>query len=308
MSKYLSEISNISETNIPNLDMFVLWALELFSENNNFSIPSFSFNKPVVIGSWNAKNTIKIIYDWLDVVFADETNYKIAMDRKWADWVIIYSASWWKHSVIITKYALSKNLWVKLITCNENCETSKILDNSNITVTPKNREPYTYNTSTYMWWILANTKEDPKEILDFIENKLSKIIPNNFSNYTWFLFALPDKFSSISALLEVKFIELFWRNIARDIKSFEELKHAITVVPCEKELCIKFWDWDLYFNWDILNIELPENLWLAWFMAVWYYIIWKIQEQNKPYFRENIWKYIEDLKKSDFWKGMWVIV
>lgn len=308
MTKYLDKLANIDENNIPNLDEVVLWALDLFSNTPDFSIPKFDFNKPVIIGSWNAKNTIKIIYDWLDVIFADENNYKEAIARKWVDWVIIYSASWWKHAPIIAKYAISKNIEVRLVTCNKDSETSKILDSSKITVTPKIKEPYTYNTSTYMWWILANTKENSKEMLDFIENTLSKIIPNNFANYTWFLFALPNKFAWISPLLEVKFIELFWRNIARDIKSFEELKHAVTVVPCEKELCIKFWEWDFYFNWDILDIALPENLWLAWFMAIWYYIVWKIQEQNKPYFKENIAKYIENLKKSDFGNWMWVIV
>ena len=43
-------------------------------------------------------------------------------------------------------------------------------------------------------------------------------------------------------------------------------------------------------------------------MAIWYYIVWKIQEQNKPYFKENIAKYIENLKKSDFGNWMWIIV
>lgn len=135
---------------------------------------------------------------------------------------------------------MDRGLEVRLVTCNVHPEAEKILPTSNITVTPKNREPYTYNTSTYMGWVLANTRENPREIIDFIENTLSKIIPDNFAKYTGFLFVIPDRFAGIALLLEVKFIELFGRNIARDIKTFEEMKHAITVVPCPTELCIRF--------------------------------------------------------------------
>lgn len=308
MTKYVNNITHMSDNNIPDLDEVVLWALDLFLDNKEIFIPNFHFNKAVIIGSGNAKNTIKIIYEWQDVIFADETNYEKAIARNWVDSVIIYSASWWKHAPIVAQYALSQNKKVKLITCNENSETSNILNKEDIIITPKNKEPYTYNTSTYMWWILANTKENPEWIIQYIENNISKIIPNNFSDYNWFLFAIPDKFAGIAPLVDVKFIELFWRNISRDIKTFEELKHAITVVPCKKELCIKFWPWEIYFQWDILNISLPHDLWLAWFMAVTYYIVWKIQKQLPPYFKENIWKYIQNLNKSEFWKWMWVIV
>tara|TARA_Y100001960_G_C14159390_1_gene580014 strand:+ start:461 stop:583 length:123 start_codon:yes stop_codon:yes gene_type:complete len=40
--------------------------------------------------------------------------------------------------------------------------------------------------------------------------------------------------------MRVKFIELFGRKIARDVFSYEHLKHAITVIPEEKELAIHF--------------------------------------------------------------------
>jgi hypothetical protein len=39
-------------------------------------------------------------------------------------------------------------------------------------------------------------------------------------------------------LFRVKFIELFGRKIARDVFSYEQMKHAITVVPNKKELAI----------------------------------------------------------------------
>jgi DNA polymerase III alpha subunit (gram-positive type) len=38
MIKYLDKISNINENNIPNLDLVVMSALELFSVNKDFSL------------------------------------------------------------------------------------------------------------------------------------------------------------------------------------------------------------------------------------------------------------------------------
>jgi len=308
MSKYLEKLNSISEENIPNLDLVVMWALELFSRKNDFFIDDFWFKKPVIIWSGNAKNTSKIIYKNTDSVFADENNYKEALNMSWIDWVVIFSASGWKHAPIIAKYALWLNIEVKLITCNSENDTNSIIWIENVIVTPRNLEPYTYNTSTYMWWILAKTKENPIEIIDFIENKLDKILPNNFYEYNWFLFAIPNKFAWVAPLIDVKFIELFGRNISRDIKTFEELKHAVTIVPNKKELCIKFGEDEIYYNWEILNIILPENIWLAWFMAIWYYIVWKMQSQMPPYFKDNIIQYISYLNKSDFGKNMKVIV
>lgn len=308
MKKYLDQLKNISEENIPNLDLVVMWALELFSLGNTFSFWEFWFKKPVVIWSGNAKNTSRIIYENTNAIFADENNYKESINMEWVDWVVIFSASWWKHAPIIAKYAVSKNLQVKLITCNSENDTNLIIWKENVLVTPKNKEPYTYNTSTYMWWVLAKTNENPAQIINFIENKLDKLLPKDFYSYDWFLFVIPNKFAIIAPLIDVKFIELFGRNIARDIKTFEELKHAITVIPNKKELCIKFWNEEIYYSWDEINISLPEDLWLAWFMAVWYYIVWKIQSQFPAYFKDNIWKYISGLNKSDFWKNMKVIV
>lgn len=308
MIKYLDKISNINEDNIPNLDLVVMSALELFSVNKDFSLWEFWFNKPVIIWSGNAKNTSKIIYENTNAVFADENNYKESININWVDWVVIFSASWGKHAPIIAKYAISKNLKVKLITCNKENETNSIIWKENVIVTPKNMEPYTYNTSTYMWWIFAKTNENPVEIIEFIENKLDKILPNNFYTYNWFLFVIPNKFAWIAPLIDVKFIELFGRNVSRDIKTFEELKHAVTVVPNKKELCIKFGSEEIYYNGEVLNISLPENIWLAWFMAIWYYIVWKIQWQFPPYFKDNIKSYISYLNKSAFGKNMKVIV
>jgi hypothetical protein len=107
---------------------------------------------------------------------------------------------------------------------------------------PKIAEPYTYNTSTYFGYILA---EDPiidliqlKEfITSTLENELSKI---DFSQYTGFCIVVPDQFVLLREMFEVKFIELFGRKLGRDVFSYEQMKHATTVVKDPKELFICF--------------------------------------------------------------------
>lgn len=307
MWRYIELLKNTNEKNLASLDLVVMAALDLFSSDLSVKIPDFDFKKPVIVGSWNAKNTSKILYENRDVYYADENNYKEIISMPWVDWVVIFSASWGKHAPIVAQYAKEKKLRVKLVTCNENNETNKIIWVENIIVTPRNLEPYTYNTSTYMWWIIAKTKENPKEISDYIEQQLKTKIDIDFTKYNSFLFVIPNKFANIAPLIEVKFIELFWRNIARDVKTFEEMKHAVTVVPNPKELCIRFWKQDIYFSWDMIDIELPDFLWLAWFMAVSYFLVWFLQNQFPPYFKNHIENYILYLNKSDFWKNIKII-
>lgn len=309
MYENLEIIKKFDENSLPSLSTVTLAALELFIKEGLPKVELKNFKKPVVIGSGNAIATAKVIFANTDAVFADENTYQLALQREGVDGVVIFSASGAKHAPIIAKKALEKNLQVQLITCTNNSPAQEIIGKQNTIITKKNREPYTYNTSTYMGWILAKTKEDPKKIYDFIKNKIeNKIEKIPFDKYNGFLLVTPNHLSSVNHLFEVKFIELFARLIARDVKTFEELKHAITVVPSKTELCIKFGKEKVEFANDILEIELPQKIGPATLMAMGYFIIGKIQEKHKQYFKENIKTYIDTINKNSFGKGMNVIV
>ena len=86
------------------------------------------------------------------------------------------------------------------------------------------------------------------------------------------------------------------------------MKHAITVVPVENELAISFWEGNFDFENTRLNIPLPIDWDLASIMAIWYYVIWKIQQSYPNYFQKNIWNYIDRANESWFSKGLKVIV
>jgi hypothetical protein len=62
----------------------------------------------------------------------------------------------------------------------------------------------------------------------------------HFSDFTSFFIVLPDQFVLLREMIEVKFIELFGRKVARDIFTYEQMRHATTVVQDERELFLCF--------------------------------------------------------------------
>ena len=169
MMKFLEQTKTFTEDNLISLNDAVLAALELFQ---TVDIKKWNFSKlkrPLIAGSWNAIVTAEIIFSWIDAIFCDETDFDEAIQKD-IDWIIIISASGEKHAPIFAEKAQSKTLPVFLLTCSQNSSAEKIVWEKNTTITPKNREPYTYNTSTYMGWVLANTWENPKKIFEYIQN------------------------------------------------------------------------------------------------------------------------------------------
>lgn len=308
--KNLKFMKTFNERLLPSLSTCTLGALELFVKDGISKMKIRKFKRPIVVGSGNAKVTSQILYQNGDCVFADENNIDDALKRKSVDGLLIFSASGGKHAPIIAKKAQKRNIKTQLITCSKDSAAEKIIGSKNTIITHKNKEPYTYNTSTYMGWILAKTEENPKKILEYIEKEVSKKVSKNLGKYDSFLFITPNEFEIVNKLFETKFTELFGRNIARDIKTYEEMKHAITVVPSKSELCIKFGESheEIIFTGDTLKIPLPKKCGPACMMAIGYYVIGKIQEQNKQYFKDNIVQYVRKASSKDFGKGIKVIV
>lgn len=303
---YVEQMKYFDEKHLPSLVDVTLASLELFVEK----LPKAkikSFKKPLIIGSGNAIATAKILYGNTNAIFGDETDYKEKLKLD-IDGVLIFSASGGKHAPIIAEAAKKKRKKVQLITCTPSSQAEEVVGKENTIVTPKNREPYTYNTSTYMGWIFAKTKEDPKKIMQFIKRSVAPKIPTNLKSYNGFLLITPDNLAGVNHLFEVKFIELFGRQVARDVKAYEELKHAITVVPNKKELCIQFGKGQVDFENDTLQIPLPKDCGPAALMAIGYYVIGCIQNQKPQYFKNNISDYINRNKKGNFGKAMSVIV
>ncbi|PIP61030.1 hypothetical protein COW99_06260 [Candidatus Roizmanbacteria bacterium CG22_combo_CG10-13_8_21_14_all_38_20] len=297
--KNIDTLNTFTLDTIPDLDVAVLGALELFQKKKAPELNTKKYKRPLVVGSGNAEATGRIIFEDTDAIFASESNFESKLKHiPDIDEVILISASGGKHAPIIAKYAKELDRNITLITNNPNAEASKFVEDNKIFIFPKNREPYTYNTSTYMGMILGKTNEDPEEIQKFIQQQIDTLTFPDFSQYDKYFLIIPPKFFGIIRMLEVKFIELFGRKIARDVETSEYMKHAVTVVP-SKELFISFGEKNTIWGEpdQRLHIPLPKNAGYAAMMAIGYYIIAQIQKQHPPYFKENIATYTKQILK-----------
>lgn len=307
MKSNLEVMKTFTEDNLPSLKITMLGALELFVEEGLRNFNFDKLGKCLVVGSGNAITTGKIIFSHLDCYFASESNYESFFEKDFND-VVIVSASGGKHAPIMAREFKDIGKNVYLLTCTDGSQAEEIVGKENTCVTLKNREPYAYNVSTYLGWILSVTKEDPEEILGYIENNIQPLIPDNFNKYDGFLFSTPNRFLELNSLLEVKFVELFGRAIARDIKTYEEIKHAFTIVPGTAELCIKFGNDEIDFQNDVLEIPVGKDVSYGKMMAITFYIIGCIQEQVPQYYKENIKSYVIRNSGGSFGKAVSVIV
>ena len=282
---------------LPNLDTVVLGALEMLSTQTLPAIDVSGYKRPLVVGSGNAEATGRIIFAETDALFASESTVDDKLTHiKDIDEVIIVSASGGKHAPIIAKKAQAAGKHVTLITNTPNSPAASAIDAQDLTVHvfPKNREPYTYNTSTYMAMILGYTRENPAAIQQFIESEVDSLSLPDFSAFTKYYLIVPPQFAGIIRMLQVKFIELFGRNLARDVETSEYVRHATTVAPSD-ELFIAFGEpnttWGKPEN--RLNVPLPTEGGYGAMMAVGYYVISQIQKAQPQYFKENIAAYCQ---------------
>ncbi len=171
-------------------------------------------------------------------------------------------------------------------------------------VFPSLPEPYTYNTSTYMGMMMASIVDDPhaeaarirkyiKEVIDPTLTKCGKK-PGDFESY---YLLVPEQFELIRIMFATKFVELFGRRVARDVFTWEQSKHATTVVDAPSELFIAFGRENDSFGKDRLNIPLPDHCSYPAIMAIGYYVIGKIQAQKPAWFKQGVGPFVERASK-----------
>ncbi len=282
-----------NKNQIIDLDKCVLDALDMFERTRLPKLQLHGFKRPLVVGSGNAAVTGKILFEGSDAVFADEGNYLSKIDSIGnIDGCILISASGGKHAPIIAKEVSKRSLPVILLTNNENAPARQYSDK--VHVFPKNPEPYTYNTSTYLGMILAKTKENPRKIRNSV---LKMKYPSNLRDYDAFYIIVPEEFDLIREMFQTKFDELFGPMVSGRVFTPEQTKHAKTVVPSEKELFISFGYENKLFGKNRFNIALPKDAGFAAIMAIGYFIIGQVQKQHPQYYKENIYEYTKEASK-----------
>lgn len=288
--KNLEIMQNFTLKNIPELDTCVLGALELLASTK---LPKIKFpkGKTIVVGSGNALATGKIIFRDEDAVFASESDYESKIKHIKFDIGVVISASGGKHAPGIIKKLKSKKVKTYLVTNNENAPAKEFADET--FTLPKQKEPYTYNTSTYMGSILSHERENPKKIY----KHLQKLKIPSMKKYDAFYLMLPKEFDAVREMFVTKFDELFGPMLMGRVYTVEQTKHAKTVTPYKKELFISFGTKNKVYGKNRLFIPLPKNCGFAGIMATGYYVIGKIQKQKEPYFKKNIVRYTQESSK-----------
>lgn len=294
---YRQQLDSFTIDNLPTLDIAVGGALDLLEAHDLPKIDVNKFKRPLVVGSGNAEATGRILFAGTGAIFASEST----VDAKLAkvadiDEVVIISASGSKHAPIIAGKARQAGKHVTLITTSANSPTEQLLsaDELSVHVFPKNREPYTYNTSTYMAMIQGESGEDITALKQFIDQQIKTLQLPDFSQYNKFFVIVPPEFEGLVSMIRVKFIELFGRNVARDVETSEYVSHATTVAPSD-ELFISF-GYDNQTWGDPakrLHIPLPDNAGNVAMMAISYYMVGQIQKAQPAYFMDNIDQYCQ---------------
>jgi len=295
MKAALEQLTSFTVESIPTLDVAVEGSLDLFA---SATLPAVSipFSKPLVLGSGNAHLTARIVCRDVSAVFGNESNYKdLLQTPEQYDGVIIFSASGSKHAVEMIKEAITKQLPVYMITNNHHSSAAQLLNPRMVLIFPKNREPYTYNTSTYLGPIFATTGESAAVIKTFITEVLSVQPLPNFASYDAVTFIIPANLALAAPMIQTKFDELFGSRLTARVFTDEEIKHAKTVVTNEHELFLSFVSANNYYGDEQNRVSLPLPLHCdyAGIIASTYYVVGKIQQALPAYFTQNIADYCQ---------------
>lgn len=287
---YTELLATFTEDALPDLTTVTQGAIELFEQT---TLPLVSGITPstLVVGSGNALSVGRIIsHD--KAFYADETNFKdVFVDKKgMIDSVVIISASGGKHSVEIAEFFKDKGIPLFLYTNNALPLAGAYIPKENILVFPKNREPYTYNVSTYLGMILCETKEQPHLIQEHI-TRIVPSLPKDFSSYDSFFFLLPPAYRLVAPMMLTKFDELFGSRVTARAFTIEEAKHAKTLIPNEKELFISIGVPHNPFTNNVVTVPMPTESDYAAYMCMAYAIIGVIQSQHPPYYAQHIGDY-----------------
>lgn len=300
MTRARDILATCTESALPTLDVAVLGALELFSE---ITLPEFDipFNNPLVVGSGNAVPTGRILFHERHAVVTDESSYQqLLTPGHTFDGVVIISSSGGKHAISIAKEVKELGLQCILLTNTAQPPASAYLHPDEIRVYPKNREPYTYNTSTYLGMITAHTKEDPKLLEAHLRTVVEPALLRNFNVYSAFTFIVPTHLSYVRDMYRNKFDELFGPMVVGRMFTVEEIKHAKTIVVSGDELFLSLGCEHMSYGLPKhrLSIPLPEGAGYAAAVAVGYYVIGRIQAALPPYFMQGIKGYVAQASET----------
>lgn len=290
-----NRLETFTESDLPDLDEVVLGALECLGTVEFPELDVNQHKEPLVVGSGNALQTGKLLFQGTNARFAEEGNATSMLCTTHFDALYIISASGSKHAIMLAQKGVDTGIPTYLITTKADSPAATIVGHDMTFVYPHIREPYTYNTSTYLSMLFGMREESPAEIAVFIEEHVVPALTVDFSQFNAFLFTVPVEFEAVRKMFETKFDELFGPYVQGRAFTMEEVKHAKTVVTAGTQCFINLGAEQTLGNpGGRMTIPLPEHCGPAALIAIGYYIIGHIQRANHPYFKERIAAYAKE--------------
>lgn len=293
------QLATCTVDNLPTLDVAVLGALELCAETPLTPL-QIDASPLLILGSGNAFMAAQILFSGrADCQFADESTYTTALSCGTHTAVVVVSASGGKHAVPMVEAALSRGLPTYLLTNSAVAPAAAALPSECVFTYPKNREPYTYNTSTYLTPLCAAEAADAEAITAYIKRHVTPLLLRNFEDYSAYTLLLPKQYIHVREMARTKFDELFGPMVTGRVFTGEEVKHAKTVVQSGEELFISFGVDNRYYGLmkNRLHIPLPADATYTAVIAIVYFVIGRIQAAQPPYFAQQIERYAETASK-----------
>lgn len=293
-------LQNFTDANLPDLDVVTLGALELLQEASLPAVPVHEFTEPLVVGSGNAMAAGQMLFSGTRARFADESAFEMILNtNSTIDAVFIISASGSKHAVTIAESATAKGLPVFLLTNNPKAPAAEVLEPERVIVFPKNREPYSYNTSTYLSLLQSVTHEDIGAIQNHIASVVQPLLETTPLKASAYTFILPPAYGAVCSMVRVKFDELFGPMVVGRAFTSEEVKHAKTIIENGNELFITLGVENHHYGVTHrrLTIPIPEQAHYVALIAIAYFVVGHIQRMHPPYFKEHIARYIAQLSE-----------
>lgn len=290
-----TRLETFTEQDLPDLDEVVLGALEYLETATYPELDPKAHERPLVVGSGNALQVGKLLFQGTGAHYAEEGVALTLMNEVPFDALYIISASGEKHAIPLVTQGVASGLPTYLVTTNANASASKIVGRERSYIFPHIREPYTYNTSTYLSMLFGMRRESPKQIAVHISDVVLPLLTKEHMSRNAFLFTVQPEFGPVRKMFETKFDELFGPYVLGRSFTTEEMKHAKTVVTAPSQ-CFVYFGEDLQMEGegDRLVIPLFEGCGPAALIAIGYYIIGHIQKNHPPYFKERIAAYVKD--------------
>jgi hypothetical protein len=292
---YIDRLNTFTEANLPDLDEVVLGALAYLASQTLPKLDVRVHERPLVVGSGNALQTGRILFHDTAAYFSDEAGATHALTYSHPGALYIISASGSKHAIELARRGIESKLPTYLVTAQEHAPAIALVGRDHAFVYPHIREPYTYNTSTYLSMLFGQGNESIVDTLSWIQEKIEPMLSLDLASYQAFLMTIPNEHEAVRAMFETKFDELFGPYILGRACTLEGMKHAKTVVTAPHQCIISFGCTSAYGNPGArMTILLPEHCGPAGLIAIGYFVIGKIQKTHPSYFKDRIVAYAKE--------------